>query len=59
MKPAGLVLLLAGWAIVLTAAALLKPTPARAGFVLAGVGVEAMGLVLLVRAHIVPRGDRS
>ena len=59
MKPAGLLLLLAGWAIVLTAAALLKPTAARAGFVLAGVGVEAMGLVLLVRAHIVPRGDRS
>jgi len=59
MKPAGFLLLLAGWGIVLTAAALLEPTAVRAGFVLAGVGVEGLGLALVIRAHIVPRGDRS
>jgi hypothetical protein len=59
MKVAGFLLLLAGWGIVLSAAALLKPSAARSLFVVAGAGVEVMGLVLVVRSHIVPKGDRS
>jgi len=59
MRVAGFLLLLAGWAIVLSAAALLKPSAARAAFVLAGVGVEALGLVLAVRSYIAPKGDRG
>jgi hypothetical protein len=59
MRVFGFLLLLAGWCIVLSAAALLKPSAARAAFALAGTGVELMGLVLVVRSHIAPKGDRS
>jgi hypothetical protein len=52
MKLAGLLLLPAGWAIVLTALVLLPPMPVRSVFVLAGVAVEALGLILVARAHI-------
>jgi hypothetical protein len=51
MKLAGLLLLPAGWAIVLTAVSILASAGQQAGFVLAGVGVEIMGLILLARAH--------
>jgi len=59
MRVAGFLLLLAGWGIVLSAAALLKPSAARSAFALAGAGVEVMGLVLVIRSHIVRKGDRS
>jgi len=59
MKLAGFLLLLAGWAIVLTAIILLTQASARAGFVLAGVGVEAVGLVIVVRSHLARRGYRG
>jgi hypothetical protein len=61
MKLAGFLLLPAGWVIVLTALVLLAETQAvaRTGFVLAGVCVEALGLVLVVRAHILRRGHRG
>jgi len=52
MKLAGFLLLLAGWGIVLAAVALLGSASPRASFVLAGCGVEALGLVLVVRSHI-------
>jgi hypothetical protein len=51
MKLAGFLLLLAGWAIIVTAVILLIPTNARAIFVLAGVGVEVMGLALVIRSN--------
>ena len=53
MKVAGLLLLVAGWAIVLAAVALLPSAGARAGFVLAGIAVELFGLELAIRAHLV------
>jgi hypothetical protein len=59
MKLAGFLLLLSGWAIVLTAVALLNAPAARAGFVLAGMGVEVLGLVLAVRSHLGMRGERG
>ena len=43
----------------MSAAALLKPTAARTAFALAGTGVEVMGLALVIRSHIAPKGDRS
>lgn len=52
MKPVGLLLLVAGWTIVLTAMAILPPVSARAAFMFAGFGVEALGLGLVIRAHI-------
>ena len=53
MKLAGLLLLLAGWAIVVAAVALLPSAGARAGFVLAGVATELFGLALAIRSHLV------
>jgi hypothetical protein len=50
-------LLLSGWLIVLAAVALLPSPATRVGFVLAGLIVEAAGLALLFRAHIIARED--
>jgi hypothetical protein len=59
MKLAGLSLLLAGWGLVLTALAILPSAAARTGFVLAGLGVEILGLVLAARAHRVLPEERG
>jgi hypothetical protein len=59
MKLAGFLLLLAGWGIVLSAVALLASALSRSCFVLAGMGVEVMGLILVVRAHLLLRGERG
>lgn len=59
MKLAGFLLLLSGWLIVVAAMALLPQATARGGFVLAGLAVEAIGLVVAVRAHRILRGPRG
>ena len=59
MRVAGFLLLLAGWGLVLAALVLLAADTPRVSFVLAGVGVEALGLVLVVRSHLVPRRERG
>ena len=46
-----------GWIIVLAALALLPAGPARAGFTLAGCGVEMVGLMVVIRSHALARGD--
>jgi cytochrome c biogenesis protein CcdA len=51
MKLAGFLLLLSGWAIVVTAVILLLPANTRTIFVLAGVGVEIIGLTLVIRSN--------
>ena len=56
MKTLGFILLLAGWAIVLSALVMLSKEAARNVFVLAGIGVEVSGLVLVIRAHLPLRG---
>ncbi len=58
MKLAGFLLLLAGWVITLAAVVLLAPALPRVGFVLAGLGVEALGLVFVVRCHLALQGGR-
>jgi len=57
MKVAGLLLLLAGWILVLAAIALLAAAGPRGAFLLAGVGVEVLGLVLLARSHLTPKKE--
>ncbi|MGO9231285.1 MAG: hypothetical protein ACLQKA_19015 [Bryobacteraceae bacterium] len=52
MRLAGLLLLVAGWAIVLAAFLMLGATAARAVFVAAGVAIEMLGLGLLARSHV-------
>jgi hypothetical protein len=59
MKLLGFLLLSAGWGIVLAAVALLSSALPRAGFVLAGIGVEVLGLVLVIRSHPIPRGEEE
>ena len=56
MKLAGFLMLVAGWGIVLAALALLRSASQQSTFVLAGFGVQAVGLVLVVRSHMLPRG---
>ena len=58
-KVAGFLLLPAGAIIVLTAVALLPVAPARAVFVLAGIGVEILGLAIAVRSHAVETGTEK
>ena len=57
MKLLGVLLLLAGWVIALSAVVLLRLALERSAFVVAGVGVEALGLALVVRAHRLPQED--
>jgi hypothetical protein len=59
MKAFGFLLLLTGWGIVISALVLLAAEAPRAAFVLAGLGVEIVGLVLVVRAHPIRRGARE
>ena len=59
MKLLGFMLLLAGWAIVLAAVALLSAEALRAAFVLAGAGVEVLGLALVARAQLAAQGEHD
>jgi hypothetical protein len=59
MKVAGFLLLVSGWALVVMAIALLAATGPRAAFLLAGLGVEALGLVLVARSHLTPKEDEA
>lgn len=59
MKLAGFLLLLAGWGIVLSTVALLPSALPRACFVLAGMGVEVVGLILVVRSHLLLPEERG
>jgi hypothetical protein len=55
MRFLGFLLLLAGWAISLTAVVLLNRKASLGVFVLAGVAVEFMGLVFVSRSHAIVR----
>ena len=59
MKVVSLLLLLAGWFLVLASIVLLASPPSRAGFVLAGIAVEALGLILIFRSHAIPREKKG
>jgi FtsH-binding integral membrane protein len=59
MKFLGFLLLLAGWVLVLAAIVLLALPSSRAGFVLAGIGVEGLGLILVIRSHLIPRKEKG
>jgi hypothetical protein len=58
MKIAGFLLLVAGWLLVASALALLAGGGPRAAFIVAGFGVELLGLVLFGRSHLTPKEDR-
>jgi hypothetical protein len=50
MKVAGMLLLLAGWGIVVSAVALFPLPITRALFIVAGLGVQGLGLLLAFRS---------
>jgi len=52
MKITGLLLMPAGWFIVLAALVLLRAFLAQNMFIAAGLGVEILGLVLFTRSHL-------
>ena len=58
MRVAGLLLLVAGWAIVLAAFVMLGAAAPRAAFVAAGVAIEILGLGLVARSHVSPRESK-
>jgi len=59
MKLTGFLLLVAGWVIVVAAPLLLPSAVPRVAFVLAGIGVQLLGLFLAVRAHRVFEVERG
>ena len=59
MKIAGLLLLLAGWGLVLAAVVFLAPMVARGSFVLAGTAVEGLGFGLFIRSQWLAQRERG
>lgn len=59
MKLAGFLLLLAGWSILVVAVAILPSQVSRSVFVVAGLLVESLGLVLVVRNLRQSAGERE
>jgi len=59
MKLAGFLLLLAGWSIVLAAVGILGSAGQRTAFVLAGIGVEIIGLALIAHTYRAAQGERG
>jgi hypothetical protein len=59
MKVVSLLLLLAGWFLVLASLVLLPSALSRAVFVLSGFAVELLGLVLVFRAHAIPHEEKG
>lgn len=57
MKLLGFFLLFAGWMLVIAAVVMLAKAAPRTIFLLAGMGVEFAGLVLVARSHPLLRGE--
>jgi len=58
MRILGLLLMLAGWLIALSALVLLAPAPAQMGFILVSIAIQITGFALVARSHIPPAGER-
>jgi hypothetical protein len=59
MKAVGLLMLPAGWFLVVAAIILFPSNELTGAFVLVGVAVEAVGLGLTFRSHLVPREEKK
>jgi hypothetical protein len=58
MRFVGFLLLISGWLLALATIVLLGSAGARDAFVFAGAAVEALGLILVVRSHLIPREEK-
>ena len=52
-------MLLMGWILILAAIVLFPAGGLMTAFVLAGIGVEVLGLVLAFRSHLIPREEKG
>ena len=59
MRLLGFAILVSGWLLMPATLSLLRPGLARNAFIVAALAVEAIGLVIVARAHIAPRADRG
>jgi hypothetical protein len=59
LRMAGLLMMVAGWILMLAAVVMLNSLPLRTGFAMAGLAVQMLGFVLLTRAHIPKRKKRD
>ena len=59
LRPAGFLLLVMGWLLVLSSIILLNRNGALAAFSLAGLAVEILGLVLVARSFIAPKPEHN
>jgi hypothetical protein len=59
MRTGSLLLMPAGWLIVLAAVVLLTSGPAQVLFVLVSIGIELTGFVLLARSYSSINGERN
>ncbi len=57
MKYAGLLVMVAGFFLSIAALVLFSAQAQRGAFVVCGLGVEILGLVVAVRAHMQARGE--
>ncbi|HWD98885.1 MAG TPA: hypothetical protein VG345_07600 [Bryobacteraceae bacterium] len=55
----GFAMLVSGWLLVIATLVLLGPGMVRNAFIVAALAVEALGLVLVARAQMARKADRS
>jgi hypothetical protein len=58
LRLAGFFLLIAGWAIVLSAMLLLATPSSQLVFIAIGIAIQILGFAFVARTHLVPRGER-
>ncbi len=58
MRLVGFLLLIAGWGLALAAIGMLASNAPRTAFVLAGGAIQLLGLVLVVRSHMLAREEK-
>jgi hypothetical protein len=59
MKLVGFFLLVAGWAIVLAALAVIGSGTPLTAFILSGLAVEILGFALVIRSNLHPREGKA
>ena len=57
MKIVGLLLMLAGWLIALSAVVLLALGPAQIVFVVISIAIQILGFAVVARSHVKPAGE--
>jgi len=58
MRFLGFLLLLAGWFLVIASIVLMSTAGSRAAFIVAGMAVETLGLVFVIKSHSIPREEK-